>query len=381
MTGPAPAPRPVVTVIGPARVDRRTKVLLHRLQEGDVAVIDHRDIDRVAAQALVAAGPAAVVNAASSISGRYPNIGPLLIVNAGIPLVDAAGPALLASVVDGDRLVIRAGEVFRDGLRVAGGTLLTKQDVEERLMAARGRVAGEIEEFADNTVDYLRREKRLLIDELELPDVPVDLRGRQVLVVSRGVDHLDDLRLLRRSGYLKEMRPVLIGVDGGADALLAVGARPDLIIGDFDSVSDRALTGGAALVVHAYQDGGAPGAERVEAAGLPYQLLVAPGTSEDVALLLAHDKGAALIVVVGSHSSMTDFLDKGRPGMSSTFLVRMKVGPILVDAKGVNRLYQNRVRKLDLAAMVLAALVTLVTITLVSEPIRLFLRGFWLSVR
>jgi uncharacterized membrane-anchored protein len=366
---------------GTARVDRRTKLLLHRLTEGDVAVIDHRDIDRVAAQALVAARPAAVINAAPSISGRYPNVGPLLIVSAGIPLVDEAGPGLFVAVAEGDHLALRGGEIFREGLRVAGGTLLTKAAVEERLKAARSRVAAEIDEFAENTIEYLRHEKRLLIDELELPEVPVELAGRQVLVVSRGVDHLDDLRLLRRSGYLKEMRPVLIGVDGGADALLAIGTRPDLIIGDFDSVSDRALHSGAALVVHAYRDGGAPGAERLDHAGLPYQLLVAPGTSEDVALLLAHDKGAALIVAVGSHTSMMDFLDKGRPGMASTFLVRMKVGPVLVDAKGVNRLYQNRVRKLDLAMMVLAALVTLVTITIVSEPIRLFLRGFWLSVR
>lgn len=381
MTRPAYDAGVTAPVSGTVRVGRRTKVLLHHLHPGEVAVIDHRDIDRAAAQALVEARPAAVVNAASSISGRYPNVGPLLILRAGVPLVDGAGEAVLATLSDGDPVVIRGGDVFRHGLRVGGGARLTVEDVEERLVAARSRVAREIEEFADNTVEYLRREKRLLIDELELPDVPVDLAGRHVLVVSRGVDHLDDLRLLRRSGYLKEMRPVIIGVDGGADAVLAVGARPHLIIGDFDSVSDRALATGAALVVHAYQDGGAPGAERLDDAELPYQLLVAPGTSEDVAMLLAHDKGAALIVAVGSHTSMTDFLDKGRSGMSSTFLVRMKVGPILVDAKGVNRLYRTRVRKLDLTMMVVAALITLVTITLVSEPIRLFLRGFWLSVR
>jgi uncharacterized membrane-anchored protein len=177
------------------------------------------------------------------------------------------------------------------------------------------------------------------------------------------------------------MKPVLIGVDGGADALLEAGSKPDVIIGDFDSVSDTALRCGASLVVHAYADGNAPGAARLDALGLPYTRFLAAGTSEDIAMLLAFEKGAELIVAVGTHNSMVEFLDKGRPGMASTFLVRMKVGPILVDAKGVSRLYRSQVRKRDLLLMVVAALLVLVTITLISEPIRLFLRSSWLAWR
>jgi uncharacterized membrane-anchored protein len=242
-------------------------------------------------------------------------------------------------------------------------------------------MGGELERFAQNTLEHLRLEQHLLLDSPDLPDVPVDFEGRQVLLVVRGTDYREDLAMLRSSGYLSDMKPVLIGVDGGADALLEAGSKPDVIIGDFDSVSDTALRCGASLVVHAYADGNAPGAARLDALGLPYTRFLAAGTSEDIAMLLAFEKGAELIVAVGTHNSMVEFLDKGRPGMASTFLVRMKVGPILVDAKGVSRLYRSQVRKRDLLLMVVAALLVLVTITLISEPIRLFLRSSWLAWR
>lgn len=366
---------------GPARVDRRTKDLVKRLAPGEVAVIDHADIDRVAAETLVESGVVAVVNAAASVTGRYPNLGPLLIVNAGIALIDDVGPAVMADIADGAMVTIDGDKVLVGGTTVATGDRQDVESIEASLDVARQRVNRELEKFAENTLEYLRKEKHLLVDDLDLPDVPIDFRDRHVLVVVRGHDYKDDLLLLRRSGYLQEMRPLLVGVDGGADALLEMGRRPDLIIGDMDSVSERALRCGAVLVVHAYRDGRAPGAERLDELGVPYHLLVATGTSEDVAMLLAEDKGAELIVAVGTHSSMVDFLDKGRAGMASTFLVRMKVGPILVDAKGVSRLYQHRVRKRDLTLLVLAAFIALVVIVLVSEPIRLFLRGFLLQFR
>lgn len=378
-----PRTQPVETgpIRGVARVDRRTKDLVKRLSPGQIAVIDHADVDRVAAETLIDAGVAAVVNAADSITGRYPNVGPLLMVRAGLTLVDGVGAEIMDGVTEGQELAIDGGDVLVDGEVVAKGTLQTEATIEDRLEEARQRINGELERFAQNTLEYMRNEKHLLVDDLDLPDVPIDFRDRHVLVVVRGHDYKDDLELLRRTGYLQEMKPLLVGVDGGADALLEMGQRPDLIIGDMDSVSELALRCGAALVVHAYRDGRAPGAERLDDLGVDYQLLVATGTSEDVAMLLAEDKGAELIVAVGTHNSMVEFLDKGRAGMASTFLVRMKVGPILVDAKGVSRLYQHRVRKRDLALLVGAAIVTLVVIVLISEPVRLLFRGFLLQFR
>lgn len=368
-------------VTGTARVGRRTKDLVKHLVPGEVAVIDHADIDRVAAETLVEARVVGVVNASASVTGRYPNLGPLLLVNAGIVLVDGVGPEIMHGIPDGATVTLDGGTVVVDGELLATGMRQDLTTLQVSLDAARQRINRELEQFAENTLEYLRKEKHLLTDDLELPDVPVQFQGRHALIVVRGHNYKEDLRLLRRSGYLAEMQPLLVGVDGGADALLEMGRKPDLIIGDMDSVSEKALRCGAPLVVVAYLDGEAPGAPRLDALGVPYQLLVATGTSEDVAMMLAEDKGAELIVAVGTHNSMVDFLDKGRAGMASTFLVRMKVGPILVDARGVSRLYQHRVRKRDLTLLVLAAFIALVVIVLVSEPLRLFLRGFLLQFR
>jgi uncharacterized membrane-anchored protein len=213
-----------------------------------------------------------------------------------------------------------------------------------------------------------------------VPELDFRIKGRHVLIVVRGIDYKEDLRLLRQSGYLRELRPVLVGVDGGADALLEIGAVPDLIIGDFDSVSEDAMRCGAQLIVHGYTDGRAPGGKRLDDLGLPYSVFSAPGTSEDVAMLLAYQEGAELMVAVGAHSSMLEFLDKGRSGMASTFLVRMKVGSTLVDAKGVSRLYRHSVRTWDLVWMLAAAVFTLVVALMLSEPVRLWLRAFWRSL-
>ena len=368
------------TLSGVAKVDHRTKILVARLGEHDIAVIDHEDLDRVAAETLVAARPRAVVNAARSMSGRYPNVGPLLLTEAGIPLIDDVGPGVMA-IAEGATITVDGGRVLMGGEEVAVGVRQTTESLSERIQVAKASMGAELERFAENTLSYIRAEGHLLIDEPHVPEVAgVDFRGRHVLIVVRGIDYKEDLEILRRSGYLAEQKPILIGVDGGADALLEMGRTPDLIIGDFDSVSEKALRCGASLVVHGYRDGRAPGAQRLEDLGLDYEVYGSEGTSEDIAMLLAYEKGCELIVAVGTHNSMVEFLDKGRAGMASTFLVRLKVGPMLVDAKGVSRLYKSTVRTRDLMLMVLAAVFTMVVIILVSEPIRLVIRTYWVSL-
>lgn len=348
------------TVQGPARIGARTKELTSRLNNGDVAVIDHVDIDRVAADALVSAAPVAVLNAAPSTSGRYPNTGPNILIEAGIVLVDGLGPAIMALDERADVQIV-GNEIFVDGEMVAKGTYQTPQTVAADQAAAREGLSAEIERFAENTMTYLRRERDLLLDGVGVPDISTPIEGRHVLIVVRGYHYREDLALLR--SYIRENRPVLIGVDGGADAILDEGWQPDMIVGDMDSVSDRALACGAEIVVHAYRDGKAPGLERVKALGVEPVVFPATGTSEDITMLLADDKGAELIVAVGTHATLVEFLDKGRSGMASTFLTRLRVGGKLVDAKGVSRLYRTRISNTQLTllsgagvAAVLAAL-------------------------
>jgi uncharacterized membrane-anchored protein len=365
---------------GVARVDTRTKRLVKRVQPGEIMVIDHSDLDRVAAETIVEAQAGAVINASASISGRYPNVGPLLVCAAGIPLIDGVGADVLSAIEEGQVVTVDGDEVLLDGVVVARGTRQSMALIEERIETARASMGDELAQFAENTLSYLTEERHLLLDEPDIPQIDLEMKDRHVLIVVRGAEYKEDLDTLRRSGYLGEMRPLLIGVDGGADALLEIGHTPDLIIGDMDSVSERALRCGAELVVHGYADGRAPGSKRLDALGLEHVVYATAGTSEDIAMLLAYEKGCELIVAVGTHSSMVEFFDKGRAGMASTFLVRMKVGPILVDAKGVSRLYRHSVRKGDLALLVLSAIFTLIVIIFISEPVRLVLRGYWLTL-
>lgn len=352
-----------------ARVDRRTKDLLRRVQPGEVAVIDHEDLDRVAAEGLVERGVAAVVNAAPSISGRYPTLGPLILLEAGIPLVDSVGPLLMSKVREGDEVWLDGDRIYVGDELVGVGVRQTKESVRSAMAVAQQGLAEQFERFARNTLDYLARERDLLFGGAGLPSLDHDLTGRHVLVVVRGPDYKNDLAALRP--YIREVRPVLVGVDGGADALLEEGYRPDLIVGDMDSVSEEALRSGAELVVHAYRDGYAPGEARLRALGLPYKVLRASGMSEDVAFLLAHEKGADLIVAVGTHGNLREFLDKGRRGMASTFLVRLRVGEILVDAKGVSRMYRSTLRGRDALLLVGAALLAIASVVAISPPLRL----------
>lgn len=345
-------------ITGVARLDRRTKRLTKRLRTGDIAVIDHVDLDRVGAEGLVAAGVAAVVNTSPSISGRYPNLGPGILLTAGIPLFDVVDGDVFAEVRDGDRVRLLDETLYAaDGRVVAKGESQTTESVASAMAEARAGVAVQLEAFASNTMEYLKRERDLLLDGVGVPDIKTELEGRHVLVVVRGYDYRQDLVALRH--YIREFRPVLVAVDGGADALIEEGLRPHLIVGDMDSVSDDALRCGAEIVVHAYRDGSAPGLNRVRDLGIDPVVFPAAGTSEDVALLLADDKGASLIVAVGTHATLVEFLDKGRAGMASTFLTRLRVGGKLIDAKGVSRLYRTRIPAHTLSLLVVAAVITL----------------------
>jgi uncharacterized membrane-anchored protein len=359
-------------VAGPVRLDRRTKRLTQRLKPGDIAVIDHVDIDRVAGDALVAAQPAAVVNVAPSISGRYPNLGPEAIVKAGIPLIDAVGPQAFELLREGQRVRVEGGELLRDDQVVASGTRQDYDSVSAAMAEARAGLSVQLEAFAANTMEYMKRERDLLLDGVGVPEVRTDIEGKHCLIVVRGYDYRDDLDVL--ASYIREFRPVLIGVDGGADALVESGYTPDMIIGDMDSVSDDVLRCGAEVVVHAYPDGRAPGLVRVENLGLDAVTFPAAATSEDIAMLLADEKGATLIVAVGTHATLVEFLDKGRAGMASTFLTRLRVGGKLVDAKGVSRLYRQRVSSASMILLVGAAVCALAAALTVSTIGRSYLQ-------
>ena len=369
----------LATRAGTARVDTRTKRLVARLAPGDVAIIDHEDLDRVAAESLLRAGISAVVTAAASISGRYPNVGPLLLAAGSVPIIDNVGPEVFTRIADGSSVHIDGNKVYVGSEVVAEGIRQTLESLELQYESAKSSLSAELDRFAENTLEYVRRERTLVIEPPNLPELRIDLRKRHVLVVVRGHDYRNDLGHLR--SYVREMRPVVIGVDGGADAVIEFGMKPDIILGDFDSISDQALRCGAQLIVHGYTDGGVPGARRLDEFGVDYEVFNVGGTSEDAAMLLAFDKGAELIVAVGAHASMVEFLDKGRAGMASTFLTRLKVGPILVDAKGVSRLYAGRLRKRDFTFFLASAGVAFFALFAVSYPLRSFVSGLWFVLR
>ena len=360
-------------VVGGARLDRRTERLAGRVRPGEVAVINHVDLDRVAADSLVASGVLAVVNTRPSISGRYPNLGPEALVNAGIVLVDDVGDEIFDKVRDGAELRIDGGSVYLGEELVASGVRHDADTIAAGMANARDGLSVQLEAFAANVVEYLKRERELLLDGVGVPDVSTRMAGRHVLIVVRGYDYQADLARLRP--YIRDFQPVLVGVDGGADALVEAGYRPDMIIGEMDSVSDDVLRCGAEVVVHASPDGRAPGLARIATLGLSAVTFPAAATSEDIAMLLAAEKGASLVVAVGSHATLMEFLDKGRGGMASTFLIRLRLGNKLIDAKGVSRLYRQTLSTSSLVWLVVATLATTAAAFAVTTVGRFYLQA------
>jgi uncharacterized membrane-anchored protein len=368
-----------VSIEGTARLGERTKHLVKRLRPGEIAVIKHADIDRIAAEELIEAEVVAVLNAAPSSSGRYPNAGPLMLAGAGVCLLDAPEADLFERLGDGDRVRIVGGTVYRGEEEIARGRLLRVAELEQEMQEHRRRIDEALAEFAENTVAHVREETDLLTGNVAFPPTRASFRDRHVLIVVRGDRHRRDLKALR--AYIRDVRPLIVAVDGGADGVLEAGLKPDVILGDMDSAGDAALRCGAELIVHAYPDGRAPGRERLQSAGLAHQVVPAAGTSEDVAMLMAHEKGAALIVSVGAHFNLVEFLDRKRGGMSSTFLTRLKIGERLVDAKGVSRLYRPSSTLAPVALFGVAFLVLLTILVITSPALNDVWELVWLKIR
>jgi uncharacterized membrane-anchored protein len=374
----AAAPRTRV-VHGVVRPGRRTKLLTKTLQPGQIALIDHKDIDRVSGEELVRKGVSCVINIADSSTGDYPNTGPSIIAEAGVHLVDAVGSELFDQLSDGQEITVRGGEIVHDGTVLARGEVQSVEVTADKYEQAKRQVGHALERFAENTIQHIRQESELLSGKLDFPELDTVFRDRDVLVVVRGVDHQRDLRALR--SYIRDENPILIGVDGGGDALVEEGHQPDMIVGDMDSAADSVLTCGAELIVHAYTDGRAPGAERLEQLGVVYKTVAATGTSEDIAMLMAAEEGARLIVTVGAHFNLVEFLDKNRKGMASTFLTRVRIGEILIDAKGVSRLYRPRPSQRALTAVLAAGAFALAVAVIVSPSLSNLVDLVWLKLK
>jgi len=340
-------------ISAPARYDRRTKRLSQRLRGNEIAVINHADLDGPAAEGLISRKISCVINCASSITGRYPNRGPELLLKEKIMLIDNLPPEFAEKIVEGETLTVDQNNIYRGDELIGTGTLMTTIRLEQELENARKNLNTELKSFVENTLSYVNDEQGLLYQSINIPELCTEIKDRPVVIVVRGENARIDLTAIR--GYIRNIKPVIIGVDGGADLLLEQSIKPHIIFGDMDSISDNALRCGAEIIVHAYTDGRSPGAERLKNLNITHQLLPARGTSEDIIMLVAYEKGADIITVIGTHTHLTDFLDKSRSGMSSTFLVRLRIGSKLLDVKGINRLYNIKYPKWHFAFMIAAS--------------------------
>lgn len=365
-------------VSGTLRVERRTSALLGRLRPGDIAVIDHLDLDRANAEALIERGVVAVVNASQSISGRYPNLGPELLAKAGVVLLDDVGPEALARLRDGATARIHQGQLFvgDEPAPAVTGEQLGPDEIAALMEGAGEGLATQLQTFTHNTTEFLRREQDVLLHGLGAPRLHTRVAGRPVVVVARAYRYREDLRRLRR--YIREQRPVLIGVDAGADVLLEAGHRPDVVVvgerglaaggPSSSAISDKAVRTAREVVLHTDRAGRAVGSDRLDRLGVRAHTFATSGNSEDVAMLLADQAGASLIVAVGTHADLAEFLDRQRSGLPGTFLTRLRVGPKLVDARSVPALYSGRVQTWHLLVVLLAGVVALL-VAVASTPV------------
>lgn len=367
----------LILCTGKIKVDKKTKNLVKRLKPHEIAIICHSDIDELAALSLIKARVKAIVNAKPSITGKYPNMGPYTLVKHNIPLIDNVGEIIM-ELQDGDIITIRDDMIFKSDRCIARGNRQSLEKIQAKLSLSKKNTRKNLEEFVQNTLLYAGKESPLILGDLTTPQIETSFLGKHALIVARGKNYLEDIKAIKT--YIRDLKPVLVGVDGGADALVEFGCKPNLIIGDMDSVSDAALFCGSEIIVHAYPNGFAPGLKRIKDLGLSAKTFAVPGTSEDAAMLLAYHKDAELITAVGTHTNIQDFMEKGRSGMGSTMLTRIKMGDILVDAKGVSKLYGKQNVLMPVFSVVLAAIfpfiIVFFTSSLLSQLGRLILLKF-----
>lgn len=354
-------------VQGVARVSRTvgdSGDVVARLRPGEIAVIDQIDLDRRTARQLLTARAGAVVNAATSSTGRYPNLGPATLVEAGVPLLDQVGRDLLAEVRDGDRLRLHGGTLYRGEQRIGIGIEQTAETVQQAQQQARDGMVTQLEAVAAGAIEHLRTEHELFLEGVGVPTVRTRFARRHAVVVTGNPDSRQELRNLRV--YLRDHDPVLIGVDEGADVLLAAGRRPDLVLGRLDTVSEDALRCGAELVAHADRHGDGPAADRLERLGLSAVRFDSIARPEALAMLLARTAGAELVVVVGAPATLLEFLDTGSTKVASVFLTRMALTGRVVDARGLARMRRSSPPGWGVALLFLASVIALLTAVLLT---------------
>ncbi|NDI34240.1 hypothetical protein EPK97_05635 [Chengkuizengella sediminis] len=342
-----------------------------------IAVIKHQDIDEIAARDIVRCKVKAVINAGETMTGSYPTKGPLILLNAGIPILEIDN-VFFEKFSDNQFVKINSSHILVKGIQIPF-VMFTEDKYEQLIQISYKNLPSNLNSFIDNTLQYAQKEKGFVVQPLKIPKLKTSVKNRPVVIVVRGKDYRNDLLAIK--DFVEDMKPVLIGVDGGADALLEHGYHPHLVIGDMDSISNHALLSGSEIIVHAYPNGNAPGLERIQSLGLEAKKISAAGTSEDIAMLLAYEKKAEMIITLGAHSHMIDFLEKGRKGMSSTLLVRMKIGDKLIDAKGVSKLYQRNVKFRSMWPLPLAALFPIVIMAYVHPGVRDIVHMFWIYIK
>ncbi len=366
--------------------DNKTKQLLTRIKQNQIAVINHTDLDQIAADGLIEKKVKAIINFSNTLTGKYPTVGLKKVLKAKIPVFDVIEKhKAFHELVDGYDVLIDRNKFTIHFMLQNDKTVTipmkewTLEKWEKKNEEAMHNVGYELNRFIDNTLEFAKKEKEFVLKRMDIPPLKTNIHGKHVVVVVRGNNYRKDLFAIR--SYIEDYRPILIGVDGGADALLEDGLTPHIIIGDMDSVSDKALRSGAEIIVHAYPDGKAPGLPRVEGIGLQANIIPSLGTSEDVAMLLAYEEGAEIIVALGAHSNMVDFLEKGRKGMASTVLVRMKIGTKLVDAKGVSKLYHPPTHWKNISLLGIAAITPILAITIINHDMIRLLHIIWMNIK
>ena len=342
---------------GPARVDRDPRVLAERLRRGDIAVIDAVDLDRVAARMLVAKGVAAVVNAAPTVSGRYPSLGATVLVDAGVDILDGVGIDVLSAVRDGTTVRIVDNRLLAGDTVLATGTRQTSETVTASLAASESGLSSQMAAFAASAGEYLRREHRLLLEPGSIPALRPSLSGRDVIVVVPGPDHRDDLARLRK--YAKEYKPAVIAVDEAADTARDLGYKPTVVVGSLTAVSDEAIREAQDVVVCMDGDGATSGLARVDRMGVARTPVTTAVRPHELALLMADEAGARVIVAAGTDRTLVSMLDSGRTTAAADFVTRLRVGSRLLDADAVAAMHRPRIAGWLVALMLLVALVTL----------------------